>query len=121
VAEDFPIDSAGFAQFQADMAKYDPRSTYRAGDLFDAWLAANVVAQAAKTLPTVSAKSLLNYFSTTTSINTFGATDPLNFTVPDPAMGGLIPRLCDAKDALYHYVNGQLVEVTPFVDLLPGA
>ena len=122
VAENFNPSSAGFQMFNADMAKYDPGSTYRGGDLFDVWLAANAVAQAAKTLPTpLTAKSVLNYFSTNTSISTFGATDPLNFTVPNKAMGGLIARLSDTKDALFHVVNGQLVEVTPFVTLLPGA
>jgi hypothetical protein len=36
-------------------------------------------------------------------------------------MGGNIARLSDTKDALFHYVNGQLVQATPFVTLLPGA
>ena len=103
------------------MSKYDPGSTYRAGDLFDVWLGANALAQAAKTLPNVSAKSVFNYFSTATSISTEGATDSLNFTVPNKAEGGTIARLSDTKDALYHYVNGNLVEVTPFVTLLQGA
>ncbi len=121
MAENFNPSSAGFQMFNADMAKYDPGSTYRAGTIFDVWLGANALAQAAKTLPTLTAKSVLNYFSTATSINTYGATDPLNFTVPNKALGGSIARLSDTKDALFHYVNGNLVEVTPFVTLLSGA
>ncbi len=121
VAENFNLDSAGFKQFSADMAKYNPGSDYLAGTIFDVWLGATALAQAAKTIPTLTAKSVYNYFSTTTSISTEGATDNLNFTVPNKAMGGAIARLSDTKDALYHYVNGNLVQATPRVTLLAGA
>jgi hypothetical protein len=121
IAENFHPDSQGFKMFDADMTKYDPGATYRAGTIFDVWLAVNVLARAAKSMPSVTKQSVLNYFNTATSIDTFGATSPLNFTVPNKAMGGLIPRLSDTKDAIFHYVNGNLVQVTPFVSLLPGS
>ena len=111
--------SPGWQMFLSDMSTYAPGSTYQASDLVDAWLAANVVAQIAKTLPTVSAKAIFSYLSTATDLTTFGMTPPLNFTVPQKALGGLIPRAVNPDVALYHYVNGAVVRVTPFEDFLP--
>ncbi len=101
------------------MNKYKPGVTDETNILASAWLAANVVAEIAKTLPTVSAKSIFSYLSTATNLSTFGMTPPLNFTVPQKALGGLIPRAVNADIALYHYVNGSLVQATPFENLLP--
>jgi len=44
---------------------------------------------------------------------------PLNFTVPQKALGGLIARAVNPDVALYHYVNDAVVRVTPFEDFLP--
>ena len=38
---------------------------------------------------------------------------------PPDGLGGLIPRGVNPNVSLYHYVNGALVQVTPFEDLLP--
>jgi len=70
-------------------------------------------------LPTVSAQSIFSSVSTATALGTFGMTQPLNFTVPERGFGGLIPRAVNSDVSLYHYVNGSLVQVTPFEDLLP--
>jgi len=119
--EYFDLGSAGYQQFLSDMQTYGGGLSYRGGDLADAWLAANVVAEIAKSLPTVSAPSVLHYLSSATALPTFGMTAPLNFTVPSKALGGLIPRAVNANTALYKYSNGTLTQATPFVNLLPGA
>ncbi len=111
--------SPGWQMFNSDMDQYEPGVTYRASDLVDAWLAANVVAQIAKSLPSVSAKAISSYLSKATDLTTFGMTPPLNFTVPQTAIGGLIPRAVNLDVALYHYVNGTAVQVTPFENFLP--
>ncbi len=119
ISEYYDQSSAGFKQFLTDMNTYAPGSTYQGGDLVTAWLAANVVAEIAKTLPTVSSQSIFNYLSNATNLSTFGMTIPLNFTVPQTVMKGLIPRAVNANVGLYHYVNGTLVQVTPFENALP--
>ena len=119
IVEGFNLGSAGYQQFNADMTKYAPGSTYRAADLITVWLASNLIARVAKTLPTISAASLFNYMSTTTSIDTFGLTPPLSYTVPSKALQGFIPRATNGDAALYKYENGTLVEVTPFEDVIP--
>ncbi len=77
------------------------------------------MAEIAKSLPNLTAKAVFSYMSSVKSLNTFGLTPPLNFTVPQMAYGGQIPRAVWPDLALYHYVNGSLVQVTPFEDLLP--
>ncbi len=111
--------SPGWQLFNSDMNTYAPGSTYRSGDLASAWLAAEVVQQIAKAHPNVSAQSVFQYLSTTTDLTTMGMTKPLNWTVPQKALGGLIPRAVNVNLALYHYVNGSLVQVTPFQNGLP--
>ena len=119
ISEYYDQSSPGWKQFLSDMSTYVPGSTYTGGDLVSVWLAANVVAQIAKSLPTVSAQSIFNYLTHATNLSTFGMTVPLNFTVPQTALKGLIPRAVRPNVALYHYVNGNMVQVTPFEDLLP--
>ena len=120
LAEFYDESSAGWKTFTSDMNQYAPGVTYQGLDLVDAWLGANVVAEIAKSLPSVSASSVSSYLATATNLNTFGMTPPLNFTVPQKAMGGLIPRAVEDQVALYHAINGTAVQVTPFRnDVLP--
>ncbi len=114
IFEYYNLASSGYRQFLADMGKYGPGTTYQAADLVNLWLSANVVAEIAKDLPTVSASSVLSYLSKATNLNTFGMTGPLNFTVPQADFGGLTPRDANPNVAMYHYVDGNLVQVTPF-------
>jgi ABC-type branched-subunit amino acid transport system substrate-binding protein len=119
LAQFYNESSAGWKLFVSDMSKYAPGATYQGDDLVTTWLAANVVAQIAKTMPTVSASAIFNYLTNATALNTFGMTPPLNFTVPQKALGGIIPRAVYPDVALYHYVNGTAVQVTPFENVLP--
>jgi hypothetical protein len=111
--------SPGWKLFLSDMNTYAPGSTYQAGDLVSVWIAANVVQQIAKTVSVVSAQSIFSYMSHATDLTTMGMTTPLNWTVPQKAFGGVIPRASNVDVALYHYVNGGLVQVTPFQNGLP--
>lgn len=116
----YDLDSAGYKMFDADMTKYAPDEPRRIGALLTPWLAANILANIAPHLPDISAKSILDYFNTTTSIDTFGVTtQPLNFTVPNKALGGAMARVSNAMVALYHFEDGKWVRKTDFADLLP--
>ncbi len=119
LAEYYNESSPGWQMFLSDMHTYEPGVTFTAGDIVNAWSAANVVAEIAKTLPTVSAKTIFDKLSTETDLSTFGLTPPLNFTVPQKGFGGQAPRCFNPDVALYHYVNGSAVQVTPFENLLP--
>lgn len=119
-SQSFNLNSVGWKRFLSDMSTYAPGATYQGLDLVESWLAANVVQEIAKTLPTVSAPAIFNYLSHATALDTFGLTSPLNFTVPFTGFGGLIPRVANPNVALYHYVNGSQVQVTPFENLLGG-
>jgi len=112
--------SPGWQMFVSDMNRYEPGATYQGDDLVNAWLGANVVAEIGKSLSAVSAKAIFSYLSTATSLGTFGMTPPLNFTVLQKGGGGAFPRCVNPDVALYHYVNGSAVQVTPFEDLLPA-
>ncbi len=119
LAEYYNESSPGYQTFLSDMHTYEPGVTFTAGDIVNSWSAANVVAEIAKTLPTVSAKSIFAALSTSTNLSTNGLTPPLNFTVAQKGDGGLFPRCANPDVALYHYVNGAAVQVTPFENLLP--
>jgi hypothetical protein len=119
ISEYYNLSSPGWQQFVSDMSTYAPGSSYQGGDLVTAWLAANVVAEIAKSLPSVSAQSMFSYLTHATNLSTFGMTIPLNYTVPQTALKGLIPRAVNPNISLYHYVNGAMVQVTPFENYLP--
>ena len=121
----YNFSSAGYKQFVSDVQKYDPKNaTYLSSDLSTAWLAANVVARWANSVSDPTAPKLFKYLSTATSVNTYGMTIPLNFTIGADLHilgGGISDRIVNPCAGLYHYVNGSLVEVGKFADVLDSA
>jgi Periplasmic binding protein len=116
----YDLDSQGYKMFDADMTKYAPNEKSRAGHLITRWLAANILADIAKNLTEVSRASILQYFNTATSINTFGLTpSPLNFTVANTKLSGYMPRVSNGDVAIYKYDGGTFVKQTAFEDLIP--
>ena len=121
IVSPYDFQSAGYKQFDKDLKKYAPNFTLRSGSMQTAWLSANVLAAVAPKLgKDITSAAVWDYFSTTTAIDTFGMTaKPLNFTVPNDALGGLMSRVSNDEVAIYKYKSGKWVEQTKFEDLLP--
>ena len=117
----YSVTSAGYNTFVADVNKYAPGAKYYSTDLSTVWLAAMIVQRWAKNVPHPTASALLNYLSTSPSINTYGMTIPLTYTKPGKVLNGLAARAVNPCTALYHYKSGKLVEVGKSVDMLNTA
>ena len=114
----YNLSSTGFSMFNSDMETYLPTTTYRASDLLIAWLAANIVAREANEMSDPTASKVLDSLRSATSLNTYGLTIPLNYTMPATFLGGEAPRVANPCVALYHYSNGAWTLNGPFKDVL---
>jgi branched-chain amino acid transport system substrate-binding protein len=106
----FDKTSPGYQHFLADMGKYQPN--VHPSDLSTiAWLAVEIFAKVAATLPTITRQSVWDALNRQTDLTTEGLTQPLNFTVPGTALGGTAPRLISAAQIIYidRYQDGKWV------------
>jgi branched-chain amino acid transport system substrate-binding protein len=73
------------------------------------WLSVTMLADVARTLPTVTRASVLHAFSKLSNYSTAGLTPPLSFDKPGTVLGGNAPRIINPTIALVQYQNGTFV------------
>lgn len=82
----------GMVAFRASMGKYASNDAQDYSSVLG-WLAVKMVADVAKTLPTVSAASLLNAMSHLQGYDSGGIIPPYTTTTPSTALGGIATHL----------------------------
>lgn len=108
----FDKTSKGYADFAADMEKYEPDTEL--SDLnANSWLSVNMFALVAEGLDDVSRASVLAAMNSLSGYDTAGMTPALDYTVAGEAMGGAAPRLVPSAQAVFadRYDNGEWVPV----------
>jgi ABC-type branched-subunit amino acid transport system substrate-binding protein len=104
----------GYQHFLSDVAKYDPSYPNRNDSVLSGWIGVYGFAQILKGIISEGTASptradIVNYLNKQTDFDVEGLTGGINFTKPNPSLGGAIPRIFNDRIWLAHAVNGTAV------------
>ncbi len=113
----------GWTQFTKDMAKYNPSYKILDGNVLQGWLAVQLFKYAVEHTKKLTRANLLKTLSSITAWNDLGLTPPLNFTTPQTALSGGVPREFNTTVTFSKFVNGKLVplEKGAFISDFPSS
>ncbi|HKE72346.1 MAG TPA: hypothetical protein VKB57_01955, partial [Acidimicrobiales bacterium] len=113
----YNAESAGYRQFVSDLEAHEPKADPSDQSAM-AWLAVKLFAKVANDAPEVSRSAVLSGLNGLKSFDTDGMTPVLDFTKPNPALGGALPRLFNTTVVPAKLEDHKFVQVeSGFVDI----
>jgi ABC-type branched-subunit amino acid transport system substrate-binding protein len=109
----------GYQHFLSDMAKYNGSYPNTNDEVLSGWIATYGFAQILKDLISSGTASptradIVNYLNKQTNFDVEGLTNGINYTKPNPSLGGSIPRIFNDRIWLAHAVNGKAVPLNGY-------
>jgi ABC-type branched-subunit amino acid transport system substrate-binding protein len=101
----------GYQHFLADVSKYNPTYPNQNDSVLSGWIGVYGFAQILKAIISEGTASptradIVNYLNKQTDFDVQGLTNGINFTKPNPSVGGTIPRIFNDRIWLAHASNG---------------
>jgi branched-chain amino acid transport system substrate-binding protein len=114
LVNEFNHAAPGYQHFLSDMGKYNPSYSSTNDEVLCGWIGVYGFAQILKGIISEGTASptradIVSYLNKQTDFDVEGLTGGINFTKPNPSLGGAIPRIFNDRIWLAHAVNGTAV------------
>jgi branched-chain amino acid transport system substrate-binding protein len=114
LVNEYNHEAPGYQHFLSDMGKYNPSYSDTNDSVLSGWVGVYGFAQILKGIISEGTASptradIVSYLNKQTDFDVEGLTGGINFTKPNPSVGGSIPRVFNDRIWLAHAVNGTAV------------
>jgi len=117
VASRLNLSSPAFQQMSDDLTTYQPSYKKRNTQILSEWGGVQLFAYVAAHAGKISRTSVLNTANHVTGWQYKGLTPPVNFTTPQTALGGTIPRMVNLTVYGYKWNSSKLAPIGGLVNL----